>query len=59
MANMNICVDYELKLLDLRIEPFYSAVNQMHLEKIISDYEAGVSKPVVKTIEELAIIANE
>jgi len=39
---------------DLRIsDPFYSAENQAHLQKSISDYEAGKSKPVVKTLDEL------
>ena len=44
---------------DLRIDPFYSAENQAHLEKVISDYETGRSKPIVKTMEELEAMANE
>ena len=44
---------------DLRIDPFYSAENQSHLQKVISNYEAGRSKPIVKTIEELEAMANE
>jgi len=45
---------------DLRIsDPFYSAENQAHLQKSINDYEAGKSKPVVKTLDELEEMANE
>jgi len=44
---------------DLRIsDPFYSAENQAYLQKAISDYEAGKSKPVIKTMAELEEIAN-
>ena len=45
---------------DLRVhDPFYSAQNQTHLQKAISDYEAGRSKPIVKTMAELEEMANE
>ena len=44
---------------DLRIDPFYSAENQAHLQKAISDYESGRSKPIVKNMEELEAMANE
>ena len=43
---------------ELRIDPFYSAENQAYLQKAISDYEAGKSKPVVKTMAELEEMAN-
>jgi antitoxin component of RelBE/YafQ-DinJ toxin-antitoxin module len=38
---------------ELKTDPFYSPENQARLQKAINDYEAGRSKPVVKTIEEL------
>ena len=45
---------------DLSIsDPFYSAGNQTHLQKSISDYEAGKSKPIVKTMAELEEMASE
>lgn len=44
---------------DLRLDPFYSAENQAHLQKAIRDYEAGKSKPVVKTMDELQDMADE
>jgi len=44
---------------ELRIDPFYSAENQAHLQKAISDYESGKSKPVVKSMAELEMMANE
>lgn len=45
---------------DLRIsDPFYSAENQARLQKSISDYEAGKSKPIIKTMAELEEMANE
>jgi len=44
---------------ELRIDPFFSAENQAHLERIISEYEAGKSKPVIKRMEELEAMANE
>lgn len=44
---------------DMRIDPFYSAENQARLQKAISDYESGKSKPVVKTMAELEDMANE
>lgn len=44
---------------DLRIDPFYSAENQKHLQKSIGDYETGKSKPIVKTMGELEEMANE
>ncbi|MCY1714655.1 type II toxin-antitoxin system RelB/DinJ family antitoxin [Caproiciproducens galactitolivorans] len=44
---------------DLRIDPFYSAENQAHLQKVIHDYETEKSKPVVKTMKELENMANE
>ncbi|MDR0975265.1 MAG: hypothetical protein LBL80_06190 [Ruminococcus sp.] len=36
-----------------RIDHFWSDENQMHLSKVISDYEKGVTKPVYKTMDEL------
>ncbi len=44
---------------DLRVDAFYSDENQTHLQKAIDSYEAGKSKPVVKTMEELEAMANE
>jgi len=44
---------------ELRVDPFYSSENQAHLRKAISEYEAGRSKPVVKTMTELEEMANE
>jgi hypothetical protein len=32
---------------------FWSDENQNYLSKVISDYENGVKKPVIKTMEEL------
>ncbi|MDR0903520.1 MAG: hypothetical protein LBM59_02695 [Ruminococcus sp.] len=32
---------------------FWSDENQLHLSKVISDYEKGITKPVYKTMEEL------
>lgn len=43
---------------ELRVDPFYSAENQAYLQKAISDYEAGKSKPVVKTMTELEEMSN-
>ena len=44
---------------ELRIDPFYSVENQAHLEKVIGEYEAGISVPVIKNIEELEAMADE
>ena len=44
---------------DLRIDPFYSAENQAHLQKVINDYETGRSKPIIKTLAELEEMENE
>lgn len=44
---------------ELRIDPFYSAKNQAHLQKAIKDYESGKSKPVVKLMAELEEKENE
>lgn len=44
---------------DLKIDPFYSAENQAHLQKAIHDYEAGKSKPIKKTMAELEKMTNE
>lgn len=38
---------------ELRVDPFYSEENQEHLEKVISNYYHGKSKPVHKNMEEL------
>ena len=44
---------------DLRIsDPFYSVANQLRLQNSISEYEAGKSKPIVKTMTELEEMAN-
>ena len=40
-------------------DPFYSFENQSRLRKSISDYEAGKSKPVIKTMAELEEMVNE
>jgi DNA-damage-inducible protein J len=44
---------------DLRIDPFYSIENQAHLQKVIRNYEAGESKPVIKTLQDLEKLADE
>ena len=44
---------------ELRIDPFYSAENQAYLHKAISDYEAGKSVPIVKTLAELEEMAHD
>ncbi len=45
---------------DLRItDPFYSPANQSRLLETIRKYEAGLSKPVVKSIAELEEMSNE
>ena len=45
---------------DLRIsDPFYNTENQTRLQKSISNYEAGKSKPVIKTMTELEQMADE
>lgn len=44
---------------DLKVDPFYSAENQAHLKKAIGDYEAGKSKPVVKSMDELEKMEHE
>ena len=44
---------------DLRIsDPFYSIENQKHLKKSIGSYEAGRSKPIIKTMAELEELAD-
>jgi DNA-damage-inducible protein J len=44
---------------ELRIDPFYSAENQSYLQKAISDYETGKTRPVIKTMAELEEMAGE
>lgn len=34
-------------------DPFYTPENQAYLQKVISDYETGKSKPIVKTTADL------
>jgi len=48
-------IPFELRVSDI----FYSAENQARLRKSINDYEAGKSKPIIKTITELEDMANE
>lgn len=38
---------------DVSVDPFYSEENQDHLEKVISNYYHGKTKPIHKNIEEL------
>jgi len=45
--------------LDLRIDPFYSAVNQARLNRTIDEYEAGKATPVPKTLEDLERMAQD
>ena len=47
-------IPFELRVSD----PFYSAENQARLQKSIRDYEAGKSKPIVKSMAELEEMAN-
>ena len=49
----------EAETFELRKDPFYSVENQSHLVSIISEYEAGINVPVIKTMEELEVMANE
>ena len=44
---------------ELTTEPFYSASNQRRLEKAIAAYEAGKTKPVMKSIADLEKMADE
>ena len=44
---------------ELRIDPFFSGVNQEYLKKSINDYETGKSKPVIKSFEELEALTGE
>lgn len=39
--------------LDLSLDPFYSKGNQEELERRIARYQAGQSRPISKTLEEL------
>lgn len=39
--------------LDLSLDPFYARPNMRRLERTISRYHAGQSKPIAKTLEEL------
>jgi len=48
-------IPFELRISD----PFYSAENQARLQKSISDYESGSSKPIIKTMAELEEISDE
>lgn len=43
---------------ELKADPFYSEVNQAHLRKVITDFEAGKGL-IVKTMEELEAMENE
>lgn len=38
---------------ELRVDPFYRAENQAHLEKVIGDYDNGKSQLIHKDIAEL------
>jgi DNA-damage-inducible protein J len=42
-----------------KADPFWSDANQAHLRKVIAEYEAGESKRINKTIEELEAMADE
>ena len=45
---------------ELRVpDPFYSISNQARLQKSINDYEAGVSKPIIKSMAELEEMVYE
>ena len=48
-------IPFELRIAD----PFYATENQAHLQKTISDYEAGKSKTIMKTMAELEKMADE
>ena len=48
-------IPFELRISD----PFYSAENQARLQKSISDYESGSSKPIIKTMAELEEMSDE
>lgn len=43
----------------IRVDPFCSVENQTYLQKVIGDYEAGRSKPIIKTMTELEKMAHE
>lgn len=38
---------------ELKVDPFYSEENQIHLEKAINNYYNGKSQPIYKDITEL------
>jgi DNA-damage-inducible protein J len=40
-------------------DPFYSAENQARLQKTIDNFNAGKSKPIIKTMEELAAMTED
>jgi DNA-damage-inducible protein J len=45
---------------DLRVnDPFYSTENQARLQKTIDNYSSGKSKPIIKTMEELEVMAAD
>lgn len=44
---------------DMKVDPFYFVENQDYLQKSIRDYEAGKSKPIIKTMEELEEMTHE
>ena len=41
---------------EIAVDPFYSQANQAHLKKIIAELEAGNTKMITKTIDELKAI---
>jgi DNA-damage-inducible protein J len=43
----------------LKVDPFYGENNQRHLKKIIADYEAKKSAPVIKNLDELKAMDDE
>jgi DNA-damage-inducible protein J len=40
-------------------DPFWSAANQAHIKKVVSEYETGNAKLIIKTINELEAMADE
>lgn len=45
--------------LDLSIDPFYSAANQARLNRAISEYEAGNSQTIQKSMDELERMSED
>jgi DNA-damage-inducible protein J len=43
---------------EIAVDPFWQAENQVHIERVIAEYESGKSDLIVKTMDELEAMAN-